>query len=116
MKKCFLGCLMPALLGLGLAVQSAGAADGSAASPIPGSASLSVTAATLRAPWQQRLTLGPGDVLNFARFVNNELTLARENVVISPDGRVGYLEAQDILATGLTVDELRAKFDSSLTN
>ena len=117
MKKCFQGCLMPALLLLGLAGQILRAADGTTALPTLGSGSLSATASpSQRAPWQQRLTLGPGDVLNFALFVNDEATQSRNNVVIGPDGRVSYLQAQDILASGLTVDELRAKFDSVLTN
>lgn len=65
-----------------------------------------------RAEWQQHLTLGPGDIVNFALF--GEPTLSRGDVVIAPDGRVSYLEAQDVLATGLTVDELRSKFDTEL--
>ena len=35
-------------------------------------------------------------------------------VAISSDGRIGYLEAQDIMASGLTVDELKAKLDQEL--
>src|SRR5207245_338407 len=31
-----------------------------------------------------------------------------------PDGRISYLEAQDVMAAGLTVDELRAKLDEEL--
>ncbi len=65
-----------------------------------------------KANWQKRLTLGPGDVLNFTLFGQPEL--ARTEVMIGPDGRVSYLQAQDILATGLTVDELRKKFDQEL--
>jgi protein involved in polysaccharide export with SLBB domain len=65
-----------------------------------------------RAQWQDRLTLGPGDVLNFSLLDSPELT--RSEVVIAPDGRVTYLQAQDIVATGLTIDELRAKFDKEL--
>jgi protein involved in polysaccharide export with SLBB domain len=65
-----------------------------------------------REPWQQRLTLGPGDVLSFALF--GEPTLAHSEVTIAPDGRVSYLEARDVLAAGLTVDELRTKFDQEL--
>ena len=65
-----------------------------------------------RARWQERLTLGPGDVLNFSLLDAPEL--ARTDVVIGPDGRVTYLQAQDIVATGLTVDELRARLDTEL--
>lgn len=65
-----------------------------------------------RAEWQKRLTLGPGDVLNFSLFEQSDS--ARENVAVGPDGRVSYLQAQDVVATGLTVDELRAKLDTEL--
>jgi protein involved in polysaccharide export with SLBB domain len=67
-----------------------------------------------RAQWQERLTLGPGDVLNFSLLDAPELD--RKEVVVGPDGRVTYLQAQDVVATGLTIDELRAKFDTALTN
>ena len=65
-----------------------------------------------RAAWQQHFTLGPGDELSFSLFDTNELT--RTDLMIGPDGRISFLEAENVLATGLTVDELRAKFDSEL--
>jgi protein involved in polysaccharide export with SLBB domain len=65
-----------------------------------------------RAPWQQKFTLGPGDVLNFGFYGQPELT--RADVLIGPDGRVSYLQAQDVMAAGLTVDELREKMDKEL--
>lgn len=71
-----------------------------------------VSSPTLRANWQKKLTLGPGDVLNFMLFDQPET--ARTEVIIGPDGRVTYLQAVDVLATGLTVDELRTKFDAEL--
>ena len=74
---------------------------------------LSVSTTRKRAPWQEHLTLGPGDVLNFALFGRTELT--RTEVAIEPDGHVSYLQAQDILAAGLTIDELRAKMDEALS-
>jgi protein involved in polysaccharide export with SLBB domain/capsular polysaccharide biosynthesis protein len=74
--------------------------------------SFSVATPRKRAPWQERLTLGPGDVLNLSLFGQKELT--RVEVVIGPDGLVNYLQARDIPATGLTIDELRAKFDEAL--
>ena len=74
--------------------------------------SLSASAARPRAAWQQHLTLGPGDLLNFSIFDQPDLT--RTDVLIGPDGRVSYLQAQDIMAAGLTVDELRARFDQEL--
>ena len=74
--------------------------------------SLSASSPTKRAKWQERLTLGPGDVLNFSLFDTPES--ARLDLAIGPDGRLSYLQAQDILATGLTIDELRAKLDTEL--
>ncbi len=65
-----------------------------------------------RAPWQEHLTLGAGDVLNFSLYGEPELTV--KEVFIGPDGRISYLEAQGLMATGLTVDELRQKFDDEL--
>jgi protein involved in polysaccharide export with SLBB domain len=74
--------------------------------------SFSATPPAAGAPWQERFTLGPGDVLNFSLF--GEPDLAKREVFVGPDGRVSYLEANAILASGLTVDELRAKFDEEL--
>ncbi len=65
-----------------------------------------------RAAWQQRLTLGPGDALDFAFLGKPEL--ARTNIVIDPNGRINYLQLQDFPAAELTVDELRAKVDQAL--
>jgi protein involved in polysaccharide export with SLBB domain len=75
--------------------------------------SLSVPAPAKLAAWQERLTLGPGDVLNFALFDQPESV--RPEVPIGPDGRISYLHARDIMATGLTIDELRAKVDEALS-
>src|SRR5436309_14873685 len=58
------------------------------------------------------MTLGPGDVLNISLIGQPELN--RTEVFIGPDGRVSFLQAQDLLASGLTVDELRTKFDDEL--
>jgi protein involved in polysaccharide export with SLBB domain/capsular polysaccharide biosynthesis protein len=66
-----------------------------------------------RADWQKKLTLGPGDMLNFAFFSQPELL--KTEVMIGPDGRVSYLQAQDLQAAGLTIDELRARFDQELS-
>jgi protein involved in polysaccharide export with SLBB domain/capsular polysaccharide biosynthesis protein len=65
-----------------------------------------------RAAWQEHLTLGPGDVLNLGLFGQPELAVSE--VMVGPDGRVNFLEAQDIMATGLTVDELRNRLDTEL--
>jgi protein involved in polysaccharide export with SLBB domain/capsular polysaccharide biosynthesis protein len=74
----------------------------------------SVVNPSQRAAWQQHLTLGPGDVLNLGLYGAPEL--ARAEVAIGPDGRISYLEAQDIRAEGLTIDELRAALDKELAN
>lgn len=65
-----------------------------------------------RADWQRRLTLGPGDTLRFQLYGSPELT--REDVPIDPDGHVSYLEAENIVAAGLTVDELRDRVNDAL--
>jgi len=74
--------------------------------------SFSITRPAQRGAWQQRLTLGPGDVLTFNLFGQPELV--RTEVAVAPDGRISFLEAQDVVASGLTVDELRAKVDDEL--
>jgi protein involved in polysaccharide export with SLBB domain/capsular polysaccharide biosynthesis protein len=65
-----------------------------------------------RAHWQEHLTLGPGDILTFGLYGDPLAT--RQDVTIGPDGRVSFLEAHDILATGLTIDDLRARLDQEL--
>jgi protein involved in polysaccharide export with SLBB domain/capsular polysaccharide biosynthesis protein len=92
-------------------------AEAQAANPAPSAApqtngSFSIVHPWQRAAWQERLTLGPGDVLNFGLFGQPELAL--QDVAIGPDGRISFLEAQDIMASGLTIDELRARMDEEL--
>jgi protein involved in polysaccharide export with SLBB domain len=65
-----------------------------------------------RAAWQERLTLGPGDVMTLSIFGQPELT--KTEVFVGPDGRISYLEAQDVKAAGLTIDDLRRKLDEEL--
>jgi protein involved in polysaccharide export with SLBB domain/capsular polysaccharide biosynthesis protein len=86
-------------------------AEAKADTIIRSNVSFSIVNPAQRAAWQQRLTLGPGDVLNFALYGQPELN--RAEVAINPDGRVSFLEAE-VLATGLTIDELRAKLDEAL--
>ena len=74
--------------------------------------SFSVVAPAQRAAWQQHLTLGPGDVVTLALW--GEPALTHTEVAIGPDGRVSFAEAQDVLASGLTVDELRVKLNDEL--
>lgn len=65
-----------------------------------------------RAPWQQKLTLGPGDVLNVSVFDRPETI--RTEIAIAPDGRLSFLRT-NVLAAGLTIDELRTKLDQALS-
>jgi protein involved in polysaccharide export with SLBB domain len=97
--------LLLALTGAVFAGSTATAAD---AAP----AVLSVGAPAKRAPWQERFTLGPGDELSFSLLDTNETK--RTELVVGPDGRISFLEAENVMATGLTVDELRARFDAEL--
>jgi protein involved in polysaccharide export with SLBB domain/capsular polysaccharide biosynthesis protein len=98
-----------ALLGLGGAQAQE---TGSAAIPADTNLSFAIVNPSQRAAWQKHLTLGPGDVLNFGLFGQPELAAAE--ITIGPDGRVSYLEAQDVLASGLTIDELRERLDQEL--
>lgn len=76
-----------------------------------------------RAQWQERLTLGPGDLLNISMLATpdderKEILIdpdsVRSGVLVGPDGRINYREVQNLTVTGLTVDELRAKLDAEL--
>ncbi len=94
------------------AAESASPLAAGAASAGETNLSLSVTAPTTRAEWQQRLTLGPGDLINLQLF--NVPESVRTEVPVGPDGRVSFLEARDLMASGLTIDELRDKIDQAL--
>ncbi|MGC3958404.1 MAG: polysaccharide biosynthesis/export family protein [Verrucomicrobiota bacterium] len=65
-----------------------------------------------RAEWQRRLTLGPGDTLNLMLFERPET--GKREVPIGPDGRITFLQAEDVMAAGLTIDELREALDKEL--
>lgn len=67
-----------------------------------------------RAKWQQKLTLGPGDEVNLRLY--GYPTLERPGVAIGPDGRISYLQIQDFIAAGLTIDELREALSKELSN
>jgi protein involved in polysaccharide export with SLBB domain len=58
------------------------------------------------------MTLGPGDVLNL-QLLENADTI-RLDVPVGPDGRITFLQARDVMAAGLTIDELRDKFNEVL--
>jgi protein involved in polysaccharide export with SLBB domain/capsular polysaccharide biosynthesis protein len=75
--------------------------------------SFSVVSPAQRAAWQQRLTLGPGDVVTMALW--GEPALTHTEVAIGPDGRISFAEAQDVPASGLTLDELRIRMNEELS-
>lgn len=77
---------------------------------------LSATTSNTRAAWQQHLTVGPGDVLSFSLYGEPIPLEVWPSVVVGPDGRISYLEARDIPAAGLTIDELRTNVESALLN
>ena len=62
--------------------------------------------------WRDRYTLGPEDILNFSLFGHPELD--RNQIFVQPDGTITYLQAQNIKAEGLTIDELRAGIEQRL--
>lgn len=74
--------------------------------------SFSAASRTQRAEWQKRFTLGPGDVVNISLFGQPDAD--QKEVPIGPDGRISFLQANDVVAAGLTVDELRGKLDEAL--
>lgn len=96
---------------------AAGPTAGATVPGVPAAAStnyqLSATARpTQLAPWQERLTLGPGDLVNLQVFGQKQLS--RTLVPIGPDGRISYLQVNGLMAAGLTIDELRATLDTEL--
>ncbi len=62
---------------------------------------------------EHRYKLGAGDILNLSLFGRPDLT--RVDIFIQPDGKISYLQACDIPAAGLTVEELRATLEESLS-
>jgi len=73
--------------------------------------SFSIVSPEQRADWQRHLTLGPGDVLSVAVYGE---PATRAEITVQPDGRISFLEARDVVANGLTIDELRGKLDDEL--
>ncbi len=101
------------ILFFGLSFSSLQAAETGLVESTNAPRSFSVISPNQRANWQKRLTLGPGDVLTFGFY--GETNLTKTDVVVRPDGRVSYLQAHDVLVTGLTVDELREKLNQELS-
>ena len=107
-------CLLVALWGSGLAVGAEFETLG-ASEPTPSvgtNVSLSFSAPVKRAAWQEHLTLGPGDILSMSLLDMPET--ARAEMPVGPDGRISYLQAANVMAAGLTIDELRSKLEDAL--
>jgi protein involved in polysaccharide export with SLBB domain len=103
-----------ALLALALALftNSPLSAQNSPSAEAPSPNALSATAKPILLPWQQKLTLGPGDVFDVALY--GQPDSSRAGITVGPDGRFSYLQALDVPVEGLTVDELRAKLEKIL--
>jgi protein involved in polysaccharide export with SLBB domain len=74
----------------------------------------SIVSPAQRAAWQQNLTLGPGDVLRIGLY--GEPADTRAEIAVQPDGRINFLEARDVVAAGLTIDQLREELNRQLSN
>jgi protein involved in polysaccharide export with SLBB domain/uncharacterized protein involved in exopolysaccharide biosynthesis len=83
------------------------------ATPVTNAISFSAAGPDKLADWQKHLTLGPGDVLNISLYEQPDS--AKLGIFIGPDDRLTYLQAQDIQAAGLTVDELRVELEKVLS-
>jgi protein involved in polysaccharide export with SLBB domain len=70
------------------------------------------TAKPPRAAWQESFKLGPGDVVSV--MIYGMPDSARTDIPVGPDGRLTYMQAQDVMAAGLSVDELRAALEKEL--
>src|SRR5437763_1631803 len=93
--------LLGLLIASSLPAAETGAANPTAAPPRP-----------IRGKWQEHMTLGPGDILNLSLLENPDTV--RLEVPVGPDGRITFLQARDVMAAGLTIDELRGKFNDVL--
>lgn len=72
----------------------------------------SASARRKRAAWQEKLTFGPGDYMDI--HVYGRPAMSRTNIVVGPDGRINFLQANGIAAAGLSVEELRQRLDAEL--
>jgi len=61
---------------------------------------------------REPLKLGPGDVLDLSLYGTADST--RSGVTINPDGTISYLNAQNVPAAGLTVDQLRERLNEQI--
>jgi protein involved in polysaccharide export with SLBB domain len=109
----WVACFLIAASGVALLAAQSDSASGPPGPPA-GATNLSLSASGLgqRARWQERLTLGPGDTLNLSLFEMPDTV--QNDVLVGPDGRITFLQARDVMASGLTIDELRSKLDEAL--
>lgn len=74
--------------------------------------SFSASARRKRAAWQEKLTFGPGDSMDI--HVYGKPAMSRTNIMVGPDGRVNFLQAAGVQASGLSVEELRQRLDEEM--
>jgi protein involved in polysaccharide export with SLBB domain/capsular polysaccharide biosynthesis protein len=116
----WLGCIAPALLCLVTlssqaqvgTLPSAPAFEKPVTNTSSTNLSFSIVSPAQRSEWQNHMTLGAGDLLNISLYGQPELT--RPDVLVAPDGRISFLEAQSVMASGLTIDELRTNLEQEL--
>jgi len=99
-------------LALGLSLFGAGAAGAAPTNAPPMDVFSGSSQTPFYAGWQERFTVGAGDIFSFRIYGRTDSI--RINVPVGPDGRISYLEAQSVEVAGLTVDEMRAKLDAEL--
>ena len=99
-------------LALGLLLLGAGAAGAAPTNAPPMDVFSGSSQTPFYAGWQERFTVGAGDIFSFRIYGRTDSI--RINVPVGPDGRISYLEAQSVEVAGLTVDEMRAKLDAEL--
>ena len=112
LRETFALAAVLALLAAALPAQADDARPGATAGQPKASTTLSAVNMGRKAAWQQRLTLGSGDALNFSLYGRPELN--RDEVYVDPNGQVTYLQAAGVKAAGLTIDELREKMSVEL--
>lgn len=91
---------------------NAPAAGGSATNAVLGEMLSGSSQVPHFAAWQQRFTVGPGDIFDLRIYGRTDSIRIR--VPVGPDGRISFMEAQSVPVAGLTVDEMRMKLDAEL--
>ncbi len=109
-KKSPLRAWFAAILLVAALIPNADAAEPPTA--VANSNALSGTKVVALAPWQEKLTLGSGDAFDISLY--GQPDTLRLGMVVGPDGRISFLQAADVQASGLSVEELRAKLEATL--